>query len=199
MSNVIEFKVLLAQIDAILDQCRPEESESSSGQAGRQTPGQNAHHQGLLRQATDEITEGLALFPFNPQLLRRRAWARAHIRTAVGEHPEMHLAVEDLQLLLEFDPNDLSSALELLQDMHQAGGMPVAAIAQVASEVSSRMEDLLIRTRILQMRALLAAGDGLGARQLYDATVRQFSDSSKLRGFKTELQSAAPGSLRDHA
>ena len=181
MSNVIEFKILLAQVDAILDQCRP--GEAVVGHGATEGPGPSARHQDLLRQAVGEITEGLAAFPFNPQLLRRRAWARAHIVTPGGDHPEVHLAVEDLQLLLELDPSDVTTALELLQEMRRSGGMPDSAVVRVASELASCTEDLLIRTRILQMRALLADGDCAGARQLYDATSRSFSDSSKLRAF----------------
>ena len=197
MMNVIEFKILLAQVDAMLDQCRPE--EPAPGRNATQASGPCVRHQGLLRQAADEITEGLATFPFNPQLLRRRAWARAQIVTSDGVRPEVHLAVEDLQLLLELDPNDFTTAVELLQEMHRAGGMPNSAVLQVASELASRTEDLLIRTRILQMRALLAEGDSASAQQLYDVTFRTFSDSSKLRLFQSELGTAAQGSLRDNS
>lgn len=188
MSNVIEFKILLAQIDAILDQCRPE--ESALGESVTPTSRESARHQVLLRQATQEITEGLASFPFNAQLLRRRAWARTQMVTPDGAYPELHLAVEDLQLLLEFDPNDLTATMELLQEMHRAGGMPNLAVVQVASELASRTEDLLIRTRILQMRALLAEGDRAAAQQVFDVVASQFSDSSKLRKFRSELKAA---------
>lgn len=192
MTNIIEFKTLLAQVDAILDQCRPEEPDlgHDAGQAFRPS----ARHQDLLRQGADEITEGLAAFPLNPHLLRRRAWARAQIATPEGALPELHLAVEDLQLLLELDPNDLTSAIELLQEMHRVGGMPSSAVLKVVSELASRTEDLLIRARILQMRAMLEDGDYTGAQQLYDLTFRCFSDSSKLRRFQSELEATTRGS-----
>jgi len=196
MNNIIEFKTLLAQIDAILDQCRPE--EATPPVARPPSPGRLAHQNALLRQAVEQITEGLALFPFNALLLRRRSWARANIRTADGACPEMHLAVEDLQLLLEFDASDLGSAIDLLQEMDAVRGMPHSTVAEVASELSSRAEDLVIRSRVLHLRALLAAGDSGTAHKLYAKVTRQFSDSSKLRAFRSEIPATGHASLPPH-
>jgi tetratricopeptide (TPR) repeat protein len=187
MNPTQEFISLLEQIDLQLDQYSP--GVLGPDRVVREIFEERAQQRPLLEKVVQMITEALERYPFNSELLRRRAYARSRIVTSDGEYPELELAENDLRTILKFDPNNLRAGAALLEDMFTYSGMEDADVAEIAEEFASRAEKLLLRFRALQIRACGYAGDHAKADAIYKKSLNIFPDSASLKSAKDDADS----------
>jgi tetratricopeptide (TPR) repeat protein len=179
MSEIAKFKNLLEQIDSLLESL-PSVDFSPDRIIGEIFT-ERAAQRPILEQAIQLATEGLERYPFNTELLRRRAYLRCHILTPDGECPELELAEEELRTILELDPNNLYAGLDLLEAMFTFSGMENKEVAEVAEELATRAESLLLQYRALQIKAFGYAGKHVEAEEVYNRWIKLFPDSESLK------------------
>jgi hypothetical protein len=187
MDSIEDFKALLQQIDSVLDQYNP--GELAPDQIVKEIFIERAKQRPLLEKAAQMTTEGLEKYPFNSELLRRRAYARCSIVTPEGIYPEIELAEKDLRLILSFDPDNLKAGLNLLEEMFTYSGMEDSEIAEIAEEFAVRSEKLLLRSRGLQIKAHGYAGDHTKAEEVYEDSIKLFPNSELLKSAKDDADS----------
>ncbi len=187
MNAIEDFKSLLEQIDALLERYDPGELEPD--RIVRELFEERAQQRPLLEEAVSLATEGLNRFPFNSELLRRRAWARAHIVTPNGSYPEIALAVEDLRAILAFDPNNLGGTAALLEDMFTFSGMENSEVAGMAGYLAARAGDVLECCLALQIRSHAYADEHAQAKEVYNKAIIHFPDSEQIQEAKKEAES----------
>jgi tetratricopeptide (TPR) repeat protein len=190
MSEAENFKALLDEIDALLDSYIPVvlEPDRILGDMFAE----RAKQRGIFDRAVQLATEGLEKYPFNIELLRRRSFARIQIVTANGEYPELELGEADLRTILEFDPNNLLAASDLIEMMFTFSGMEDSDVAEVAENFSLRAEKLLIANRALQIKALGYADKHEEADEVYNYWMKLFPDSELLTKAKEDADSMKP-------
>lgn len=190
MSEAAEFKTLLEQIDSVLDTYTP--GDLSPERVIQDIINERAEQRPILEKAIQLATQGLKRYPFNTELLRRRAYARCRIVTPDGEYPEIQLAEKDLQTVLDLDPNNLYAGLDLLENLFTFSGMEDKDVAEVAWELATRAETLLVGCHALQIRAAGHAGEHAKAQEVYDRWIRVFPDSESLQSAKDDADSMKP-------
>jgi len=178
---------LLTTIDDVLESYDPGEPRPDS--VARDIIAARARQRPLLEQAIRLATEGLADYPCHPELLRRRAWARCHVVTPDGVYPQLEEAERDLRLMLKLDPDNLPAGLDLLEAMFTHSGMADREVAEVAEELASRAERILLSLRALQIKALGYADEHEKAQQVYDRCIRIFPDAKRLQAAKEDADS----------
>ena len=187
MSEVPEFKTLLDQIETVLESYNS--GDLSPDRVIQEIINERAEQRPILEKAVQLATEGLERYPFNTELLRRRAYARCHIVTPNGEYPEIQLAEKDLQTILDLDPNNLYAALDLLENLFTFSGMEDKDVAEVARELATRTESLLLGYQALRIKALGYAGEHAKAEEVYNQWIRVFPDSESLISAKDDADS----------
>lgn len=190
MSEVKNFKALLDQIDSILDRYIPVvlEPDRIIGEMFAE----RAKQRSIFDQAVQLATEGLEKYPFNTELLRRRSLARSQIVTADADYSELELAEADLRTILEFDPNNLVAASDLIELMFVFSGMEDIEVAKVAENFALRAERLLLANRSLQIKALGYADEHAQANEVYNRFIKIFPDSESLQKAKDDADSMKP-------
>jgi tetratricopeptide (TPR) repeat protein len=190
MSEVENFKALLDQIDSILDSYVPVvlEPDKVLGEMFAE----RAKQRSIFDQAVELATEGLEKYPFNTELLRRRSFARSQIVTANGDYPELELAEADLRTILEFDPNNLVAASDLIELMFIFSGMEDSDVAEIAENFALRAEGFLLKNRSLQIKALGYADKHAQADEIYNHFIKMFPDSESLQKAKDDADSMKP-------
>jgi tetratricopeptide (TPR) repeat protein len=187
MSEVEKFKILLEQIDSVLESYQP--VDLSPDRIIRDIFIERAKQRPIFEKAIQLATEGLEKYPFNAELLRRRALARSHIVTPDLEYSELELAEEDLRTILEFDPNNIQAGFDLLEAMYIFSGMENKDVAEVAEEFAARAESLLLNLRALQIKAYGYADEHTKAEQIYQRWAKLFPESKLLKAAKEDADS----------
>lgn len=190
MSKADDLRELLDEIDDILEDYSP--GELRPERIVKDIIAERAAQRPVLERAVELATGGLDHYPLNPELLRRRAWARCRIVTPDGLYPELEAAERDLRLILELDPDNLAVAFDLLDEMFTFSGMADADVAEVSGELAERAAKLLVRLRALQIRALGYAGRHDEAAKLYDESIGMFPLSEDLKSAKADADSINP-------
>lgn len=187
MKGLKKFKALLDKIDSILESYDPGELRPDRviGEIIKERAGQRP----IFDKAIQLATEGLKEYPYNPELLHRRAYARCLIVTPEGEHPELEAAEQDLRMILELDPNNLLAGYELLDAMFTYSAMEDEDVAKVSEEFASRAERILLELRALQIKALGYADKHDEADKLYKHWIQLFPKSEHLESAKEEADS----------
>lgn len=134
-------------------------------------------------------TDGLKQYPYNSQLLRRRAYARCRIVTSEGEFTELQAAEEDLRMILAIDPTNLYAAFDLLEDMFKFSGMEDSEVAEATGTLAIKAENLLLKFIALQIKSLAYAKDFTKADQIYFHWISMFPDSEYLLSTKDDIES----------
>lgn len=185
MTELDDLVLWVEKLDALLDSYQPGEivPDKMLGEIFVERAAQRP----MLEQVVQLATEGLQRYPYNAELLRRRAYARSLIVTPEGEYPELTLAEGDLRTLLALEPNHLYAGLELLEMMFVFSGMEDGEVAEVAGELGRRAEQVLIGYRALQIKALGYAGESERAEQVYSQWMKVFPDSESLRAAKADV------------
>jgi tetratricopeptide (TPR) repeat protein len=187
LSEAEEFKILLEEIDSVLE--RYTIGDLSPNRVAREIIRERAEQRPILEKAIQLATEGLKRYPFNTELLRRRAYARCHIVTPDGEYPEIQKAEEDLWTILDLDPNNLYAAFDLLENLFTSSGMEDKDVAEVARELATKTETLLLGYQALQIKAFGYAGEHAKAEEVYNRWIRVFPDSESLKSAKDDADS----------
>lgn len=192
MSDLASFTNLLEAVDSILEQYDP-------GEAAPDRPLINivekrASQQPLLQSAIELASDGLERYPFNAELLWRRALAKSLMMTSTGEAPELAGCEADLRTILAIDPNHLKAGLELLEAMFTSSSLEDDEVAQIAGTLAARAEELLIQARALQIRALGYADQPSQAEELFHKWSAVFPDAESLRRAKESAESLNFGS-----
>ncbi len=190
MDDADNLRKLLDDIDHILESYDPGELDPDRVLADILT--QRADQRPVLDKAVELATEGLKAYPFNPELLRRRAWARCCIVTSQGEHPEIEAAEQDLRTILKLDPYNLKAGFQLLDAMFTFSAMEDSDVAEVAAEFAERAESILLDLRALQIIALGYADEHAEADELFSHWISLFPDSESLRTAKENADSMRP-------
>jgi tetratricopeptide (TPR) repeat protein len=150
---------------------------------------ERAKQRPLFEKVVQLATEGLEKYPFNAELLRRRALARSYIVTPQIEYPELELAEVDLRTILEFDPDNIHAGFDLLEAMYIFSGMENKDVAEVAEEFATRAESLLLNLRALQIKAYGYAGEHTKAKEVYQLWIKLFPESKLLKAAKEDADS----------
>lgn len=145
-----ELRTLLDRIDEILDAYDPASSDPDA--IVREVFRRRAAQNHLLEKAIDLASDGLKRFSDNPELIRRRAFARCRVVTPDDEFPLVEEAEADLRHLLELDPNNLLAAISLLHGMFTFSGLEDVEVAEVAGKLAEGAERLFLSARALQSR-----------------------------------------------
>jgi len=190
MSELEDFTNLLNEIDTLIQSYNP--GELAPDRIVGEIFAERAKQRPTLEKAVQLATDGLEKYPYNTELLRRRAYARRHIVTPEGEYPELELAEKDLRTVLDFDPNNLYAGLDLLEAMFTFSGMEDKDVAEVAQEFAAKSERLLLYNRALQIRALGYAGEHSKAKEVYNEWIKLFPDSELLKSAKDDADSMEP-------
>jgi hypothetical protein len=187
MSDVNEFKALLDEIDMLLERYDP--GEPTPDKIIRDILLERAKQRPILQRAIQLASQGLEQYPFNSELLWRRAWAQYRIVTPDGTFPELESAEQDLQIILTIDPNNLYAGTELLEMMFTFSGMENSHVAEVAEEFACRAERVLLNMRALQIKALGYARKHEDAEHLYQHWIGLFPDADILTAAKEDADS----------
>ena len=179
MSAHEEFDSLIEQLDDLLERYEPSDEEE---ERIRQRP--------LLEEVIELATRGLERFPFNSELLRRRAYARCRVVDDEGEHVDLEHAEGDLHTILHFDPENLYASYDLLEDMFVFSVKDEEEVAEIAEEFASRAEKLLLDFVVLRARAVAYAGKMDEARALLEKWISLFPDSEALTALAGEMEGA---------
>lgn len=186
-------KLILDQVDEILDSYDPGELDPKK--IVREIFEHRAQQAPMLRKAVSMCDSGLEKYPYNPELMRRRALLKTLIVTPDAEHPELEEAAKDLRTLLELDPNNLYAGLELLKAMFTFSGMEDSDVADVAEELADRAKSLMLVSRSLQIEALAYANRKDESDSIYDKLIQLFPDSEELKYAKDSADSFAEGRI----
>ncbi|MHC4865611.1 MAG: hypothetical protein ACYTEX_16110 [Planctomycetota bacterium] len=184
MTEVKRLKVLLDKIDNVLRSYDP--GEPRPDQIIGEIIKERASQRPTFEEAIQLATEGLRQYPYNSELLRRRAFARCLIITPEGEHPELEAAEEDLRMILELDANNLCGVFELLDAMFSHSAMEDDRVAEVAGELASRTQTLLLQVRALQIKALGYADKHDEADRVYKRWIELFPKSEYLKSAREQ-------------
>lgn len=187
MSDLENFEVLLNEIDALLESYNP--GELTPDRVVNEIFAERAKQRPTLERVVQLTTSALEKYPYNSELLRRRAWARCHIVTPDGEYPGLELAEKDLQTILKLDPNNLQAGFELIEAMFTFSGMDDIDVAEVAEEFAERSKRLLLNNLALQIKALGYAGEHAKAAEVYGRWIKLFPDSDLLNSAKNAIDS----------
>jgi tetratricopeptide (TPR) repeat protein len=184
MKGIKKFKALLDKIDKVIESYDPGELRPDRifGEMIKERTDQRP----ILEKAIQLATEGLKEYPYNPELLYRRAYARCLIVTPKGGHPKLEAADKDLRMILELDPNNLLAGYELLDAAFTYSAMEDEDVVKVSEEFASRAERLLLRLRALQIKALGYADKHNEADKLYKHWIQLFPSSEQLASAKEE-------------
>jgi tetratricopeptide (TPR) repeat protein len=191
MSDLENFEILLNEIDVLLESYNP--GELAPDRVVSEIFAERAKQRPIFEKVVQLTTSGLEKYPYNSELLRRRAYARCRIVTPDGEYPELELAEKDLRTILKLDPNNLRAGFELLEVMFTFSGMDDKEVAEVAGEFAERSERLLLKNLTLQIKALGYAGEYTKAEEVYRRWIKLFPDSDLLNSAKSDLDSVNPG------
>ncbi len=186
-----ELHSLLERIDQILhayDPGLPLDPDMVVHEVFKRRAGQNH----LLEEAICLASEGLKRFSENPELIRRRAFARFRVVTADGEFPLVEQAEADLRHLLELDPNNLMAGVSLLEELFTFSGLADAEVGELSDDMAKRAEKLLLSARSLQIRALAYAGQHEQSAEVYAHWHSLFPDSELLADAKADADSMTP-------
>lgn len=186
MPEFTKFTELLKQIDVTLDRYNP--GKISPDKVLGEIIAERAKQRPTLEKAIQLASEGLTRYPFNAELLRRRAFARCRVVTPEGNYPELDAAEEDLRMILEYDPNNLYAALDLLEIMFTFSGMKDSDLAEVADKLAPRAEKLLLGFRSLQIKALSHAGKNVQVDEVYERWSKLFPESTILQSAKEDAE-----------
>ncbi len=185
MKTLKEFKDLLDKIDALLESYDPGELEGDK--LVREIFVERASQRPIFEEAISLATEGLESFPFNPELLRRRSYAYSRVVTEEAEFPYLDEAEEDLRAILEFNPGDLTTLLDLLSDMFTYSAMEDEEIAKLAGSLAKDAERVLLCFRALQIEAFDNAEKHLEALAVLETWSKIFPKSRELKAAKANL------------
>jgi tetratricopeptide (TPR) repeat protein len=190
MSELKDFIKLIEEIESLLDSYDPGEltPDKIIGEIFKE----RAKQRPILEKAVQLASEGLEKYPFNAVLLRMRATARCWIVTPEGEFPELEMAEQDLQTILEFDPNNLKTGFELLDMLFTFSGMEDKDVAEVAQKFAAMAEELLLHNLALQIKALGYANEHSNAEEVYNRWIKLFPDSEVLKSAKADSDSMKP-------
>lgn len=187
MSQLDRFVSLLAEIDSLLDSYHPGSIEPDRilgdifAERSLQRP--------MLEKVVELATEGLEKFPFNAELLRRRAFARSRIVTPDMSYTELELAEQDLRSVLKVEPNNLHAAFDLLDVLFTFSGMEDDEVAELAGSCATKAESILLHIVALQIKALGHAGDHVASQTVYDLWNQRFPESEALQTAKADADS----------
>lgn len=187
MQSIGEFRQLIEGIDKVLDSYDP--GELAPDKVIREILIHRANQKAILEKVIQLATDGLEKYPFNTELLRRRAFAKCRIVTPDGEFPELESAELDLRMILEYDPNNLYAATDLIEEMFTFSGMDDTEIADIAETFAERAEKLLIKLRALQIKALGHSDNHDKAEEVYLNWIRLFPESEILKAAKEHADS----------
>ncbi|MBX7222466.1 MAG: hypothetical protein K1Y36_21130 [Blastocatellia bacterium] len=187
MSELARFKKFLEEIDSLLDQYDP--GELAPDRVIGEIVAYRAQQRPLLEQAIAVTNQGLKQFPFNPELLRRRAFANSRIVTPEGDFPCLEACETDFRTILAVDPYHLRAGLDLLEAMFKFSGLEDGEVAQVAGSLALQAESLLVALRSLEVRALGYAGNFQAAETTYQRWSQVFPDSEELQSAQADVES----------
>lgn len=173
-----ELKRVLQSIDALLDTYAP--AELDLDRLVGDTIVERSSQRPALERVVAMATEALEKYPFSPELLCRRALAKIYIVTPDGEYPLVKSAEQDYRLLLDLNPNNLVVAAELLETLFTFSGLKDSEVVQIAADLASRAEQLLLQLRALQIKALGYSGQHDEAEKLYQASSALYPESEVL-------------------
>lgn len=182
MREEIKFKRLLDKIDLLLEQY--ESGELHPEKRLNEILLERSNQRPLLEKTIKMITEGLKKYPFNTELLRRRAFAKFRIVTPNGEFPFLAEAEEDLRIILKISPNDLYSGFDLINEMSTFSFMEDIEIAEMAEEFANLAKNLMISSLALQIKSLIYADKNNIANEVYNKWIKIFPDSDLLKEAK---------------
>ncbi|MGH9755085.1 MAG: hypothetical protein ACREA2_20090 [Blastocatellia bacterium] len=190
MSELKDLIKLIEEIESILDSYDPGElaPDKIIGEIFKE----RAKQRPIMEKAVQLATEGLEKYPFNAVLLRMRAFARCRIVTPEGEFPQLELAEQDLQTILDVDPDNLKTGFELLDMLFTFSGMKDKDVAEVAQKFASMAEELLLHNLALQIKALGYAREHNNAEEVYNQWIKRFPDSDVLKDAKADSDSMKP-------
>lgn len=178
MSELHHLQSLMTEIDSLLDSYQPGVLEPD--RILRDIVAERAAQRPALERVVQLATDGLAKFPFNAELLRRRALARSLIVTPEMSYPEIELAEQDLRTILEVDPNNVHAAVDLLSAMFTFSAMEDEEVAKLAEFCATKAESVLVQAVALQIKALGYAGEYAASKDLYDRWIHRFPESETL-------------------
>ena len=187
MTQLDHLQALLAEIDSLLDTYQPGTLEPD--RILGDIIGERAAQRPLFERVVHLATDGLLKFPFNAELLRRRALARSFIVTPEMTYPEIELAEQDLRTLLAVEPNNLHAAFDLLETMFTFSGLENSEVAEIAALCATKAEQILLKTVALQIKALGYADDHGASQAVYDRWKQRFPESSVLTIAKEDADS----------
>lgn len=186
MASLEQLTDLLDKIDVLLESYDP--GEMLPDKLVGDLFAERAQQRPVLEQAAQLATEGLVQYPFNSELLRRRAFALAHIVTPQGEFPELAAAEDDWRTILIVDPNNLRAAFEYAELMFSHSGMEDSQVAEVVGDFATKAETVLTALGGLQIKAWGHAGEYAKAEEIYQHWHARFPDSSLLEEAIKEVE-----------
>ena len=86
--------------------------------------------------------------------------------TSEGTYPFLDEAEREFRQLLRLSPGNLSAACQLLDILFTFSGLSDAEVADVADNLASKAEQLLLDLRALQIRALVYGDQHVRAQQV---------------------------------
>lgn len=178
--DAAEFDALLAEIDELI--VRHEAATQSCSRGPVETSSR------MLAEVVAKATEGLARFPRNGELLRRRAYATC--RLSADQNLRLLEAQEDLQEALQYEPTNLRLALDLMGELFAFDGLEDDEVARVAGALADQAEQLMLEARALQIRALLFAERTGEAADLTETWQGRYPDSDELKEAVNEFECA---------
>lgn len=140
-----------------------------------------AKQQNIFKEVIQLANEGLKQFPYNTELIRRRALARTMLVTQKGEYPQLIKAEKDFRTILKLDPNNQIAALDLLELMYDFSVLEDEEIAKLSAHFAQGAENVLLNLRSLEIKALAYANKIKQARAKYDHWSKLFPNSKYLK------------------
>jgi len=187
MSELGDFQRLLEEIDRLLNSYDPGALEPD--RIFGDIIGERAAQRPLLESIVQLATDGLTKYPYNAELLRRRALARSLIVTPDLTYPEIESAEQDLRAILAIEPDNLHAAFELLEAMFTFSGMEDKEVADIAEACAAKAEAILVQLVSLQIKALAYADEHSAAETIFDRWIHRFPESDALRAAKEDADS----------
>lgn len=187
MSSLKQFTKLLKEIDALLDSYKT--SKLTDDRVVKDIFKERAEQRSILEIVVNKCNDGLKKYPFNVELLRRRAFASSLIVTNKGNYPKLNQAEKDLRDILEIETNHLTAGLELLELIFTFSGMEDKDVAKKADVLSKKAKNIFIGFLALQIKALAYADRISEAKKLYNTWNKIFPDSKDFKSAKESIES----------
>ena len=187
MDSIKTLKDILSKIDKKLDSY--DQGALEPDEMVQKVFEHRAQQSPVLYSAIADCNTALEKYLFNSELLRRRAFLRTLIVTPDGEYPELEQAKEDLDLLIDLDPNNLYAFLDLLEAMFTFSGIEDSDVANMAEELAESSKNLMLHFKALQIKALAYADRNSESDSVFNDIIRLYPDCTSLINAKADADS----------